>query len=114
MFIAVIQENFDVSEDEKRLQQVKAFLEQKEQTLNSSYGYVLRRGNQLSLTLSVTCLCRLFSNSDMPTVEIHSTTDTLLPRCSSKTLLCVTFWTKGMAQVHTTTSLGLVSVPPKP
>src|SRR5262249_30976443 len=30
MFIAVIQENFDVSEDEKRMQQVKAFLEQKE------------------------------------------------------------------------------------
>ena len=30
MFIAVIQENFDVSEDEKRLQQVKAFLEHKE------------------------------------------------------------------------------------
>jgi hypothetical protein len=30
MFIAVIQENFDVSEDEKRLQQVKAFLEQRE------------------------------------------------------------------------------------
>lgn len=30
MFIAVIQENFDVSEDEKRLQQVKAFLHQKE------------------------------------------------------------------------------------
>jgi len=29
MFIAVIQENFDVSEDEKRLQQVKAFLRQK-------------------------------------------------------------------------------------
>ncbi|PNS19004.1 hypothetical protein CAC42_6099 [Sphaceloma murrayae] len=29
MFIAVIQENFDVSEDEKRLQQVKAFLSQK-------------------------------------------------------------------------------------
>jgi voltage-dependent calcium channel len=27
MFIAVIQENFDISEDEKRLQQVKAFLE---------------------------------------------------------------------------------------
>ncbi|KAL6706496.1 calcium channel protein [Coniothyrium glycines] len=38
MFIAVIQENFDVSEDEKRLQQVKAFLQQKEQGLNSSYG----------------------------------------------------------------------------
>ncbi|KAK7511325.1 calcium-channel protein CCH1 [Phyllosticta citriasiana] len=31
MFIAVIQEGFDVSEDEKRLQQVKAFLQQKEQ-----------------------------------------------------------------------------------
>lgn len=30
MFIAVIQENFDVSEDEKRMQQVKVFLEQKE------------------------------------------------------------------------------------
>ncbi|KAI2635172.1 ion transporter [Xylaria nigripes] len=30
MFIAVIQENFDVSEDEKRLEQVKAFLQQKE------------------------------------------------------------------------------------
>jgi len=30
MFIAVIQESFDVSEDEKRMQQVKAFLEQKE------------------------------------------------------------------------------------
>lgn len=30
MFIAVIQENFDVTEDEKRLQQVRAFLQQKE------------------------------------------------------------------------------------
>ena len=30
MFIAVIQENFDVSEDEKRMQQVKAFLNRKE------------------------------------------------------------------------------------
>ncbi|KAK3079129.1 hypothetical protein LTS18_005671, partial [Coniosporium uncinatum] len=30
MFIAVIQESFDVSEDEKRLQQVKAFLQEKE------------------------------------------------------------------------------------
>lgn len=30
MFIAVIQENFDVSEDEKRLEQVKAFLSRKE------------------------------------------------------------------------------------
>ncbi|MBE3042650.1 ion transporter [Candidatus Bathyarchaeota archaeon] len=30
MFIAVIQENFDVSEDEKRLEQVKAFLQEKE------------------------------------------------------------------------------------
>jgi hypothetical protein len=38
MFIAVIQENFDVSEDEKRLQQVKAFLHQKEQGLSSSHG----------------------------------------------------------------------------
>lgn len=38
MFIAVIQENFDVSEDEKRLQQVKAFLQQKEDSLSSSAG----------------------------------------------------------------------------
>lgn len=30
MFIAVIKENFDVSEDEKRLEQVKAFLQRKE------------------------------------------------------------------------------------
>ena len=30
MFIAVIQESFDVTEDEKRLEQVKAFLQQKE------------------------------------------------------------------------------------
>lgn len=37
MFIAVIQENFDVSEDEKRLHQVKAFLQQKELT-GSSHG----------------------------------------------------------------------------
>ena len=32
MFIAVIQESFDVSEDQKRLQQVKAFLQQRELT----------------------------------------------------------------------------------
>ncbi|KAL9109369.1 MAG: hypothetical protein Q9227_005999 [Pyrenula ochraceoflavens] len=37
MFIAVIQESFDVSEDEKRLQQVKAFLQQKELS-GSSHG----------------------------------------------------------------------------
>ncbi|EXJ66309.1 uncharacterized protein A1O5_10461 [Cladophialophora psammophila CBS 110553] len=36
MFIAVIQESFDVSEDEKRLQQVKAFLKQKEMTGSAS------------------------------------------------------------------------------
>lgn len=37
MFIAVIQENFDVTEDEKRLQQVKAFLQQSELS-GSSHG----------------------------------------------------------------------------
>ncbi|KAF4123347.1 voltage-dependent calcium channel [Geosmithia morbida] len=36
MFIAVIQENFDVSEDEKRLEQVKAFLQKKDIGNNSS------------------------------------------------------------------------------
>ncbi|KAH8425977.1 calcium channel protein CCH1 [Aspergillus melleus] len=35
MFIAVIQESFDVSEDEKRVQQVRAFLEQKHVSGNS-------------------------------------------------------------------------------
>jgi voltage-dependent calcium channel len=38
MFIAVIQENFDVSEDEKRLQQVKAFLEQREYASGGGHG----------------------------------------------------------------------------
>ena len=37
MFIAVIQENFDVTEDEKRLQQVRAFLQQNE-VGGSSHG----------------------------------------------------------------------------
>ncbi|KAI1767672.1 Ion transport protein-domain-containing protein [Hypoxylon sp. FL1150] len=36
MFIAVIQENFDVSEDEKRLEQVKSFLQRKELGSNAS------------------------------------------------------------------------------
>ncbi|CAJ0546434.1 Ff.00g099070.m01.CDS01 [Fusarium sp. VM40] len=36
MFIAVIQENFDVSEDEKRLQQVKAFLQRRDLGTSSS------------------------------------------------------------------------------
>ncbi|KAF2484444.1 Ion transport protein-domain-containing protein [Neohortaea acidophila] len=35
MFIAVIQENFDVSEDQKRVQQVRMFLQQKEMGSNS-------------------------------------------------------------------------------
>jgi hypothetical protein len=48
MFIAVIQENFDVSEDEKRLHQVKAFLQQKELTgsthSNLSISAIFRLG----------------------------------------------------------------------
>ncbi|KAI4729071.1 hypothetical protein E4T49_03176 [Aureobasidium sp. EXF-10728] len=44
MFIAVIQENFDVSEDEKRLQQVKAFLAKRQVNATS--------GSQGSLSLS--------------------------------------------------------------
>lgn len=115
MFIAVIQENFDVSEDEKRLQQVKAFLEQKEQTLNSSYGYVLLRPDQHPLTFLVTYLYRPFLNSVMPTAEIRLILDMRPPRCYSKTLLFVTFWTKVMVtQVRATMSLGLVSVPQRP
>lgn len=38
MFIAVIQESFDVSEDEKRLQQMKAFLKQKEMQSGTAGG----------------------------------------------------------------------------
>jgi voltage-dependent calcium channel len=38
MFIAVIQESFDVSEDEKRLEQVKAFLQDKEMGGGASGG----------------------------------------------------------------------------
>ncbi|KAJ5180626.1 hypothetical protein N7492_003836 [Penicillium capsulatum] len=48
MFIAVIQESFDVSEDEKRLQQVRAFLEQKHvgnaQQGNLALSKILRLG----------------------------------------------------------------------
>jgi hypothetical protein len=48
MFIAVIQESFDVTEDEKRLEQVKAFLQQKEMTgsthSNLSLSAILRFG----------------------------------------------------------------------
>ncbi|KAL7628229.1 calcium channel protein [Parahypoxylon ruwenzoriense] len=41
MFIAVIQENFDVSEDEKRLEQVKAFLQRKELGSNANSNITL-------------------------------------------------------------------------
>lgn len=47
MFIAVIQENFDVSEDEKRMQQVKAFLNRRELGSSSnslSLAAILRFG----------------------------------------------------------------------
>jgi hypothetical protein len=47
MFIAVIQENFDISEDDKRLQQVKAFLQQKEMgnsTGNLSLSTIFKYG----------------------------------------------------------------------
>lgn len=46
MFIAVIQENFDVSEDQKRLQQVRTFLQQRETALGTGGG----GGGQLSLS----------------------------------------------------------------
>ena len=53
MFIAVIQENFDVSEDEKRLQQVKAFLQRRDLGASSSnlalstiFGFSKHRKNK--------------------------------------------------------------------
>ncbi|KAF8440127.1 Ion transport protein-domain-containing protein [Terfezia claveryi] len=49
MFIAVIQENFDVSEDDKRMFQVKAFLARKDLgavTENFSLGSMFRRKNK--------------------------------------------------------------------
>jgi hypothetical protein len=52
MFIAVIQESFDVSEDEKRLHQVRAFLEQKQVTSasqgNLSLSKILKIGRRTS------------------------------------------------------------------
>ena len=51
MFIAVIQENFDVTEDEKRLQQVKSFLQRKE-------GGATSQGN-----LSLSSIFKLSSKS---------------------------------------------------
>jgi hypothetical protein len=50
MFIAVIQENFDISEDEKRLQQVKAFLQQRELGGNSTGNLSLSTIFKYSLT----------------------------------------------------------------
>ena len=50
MFIAVIQESFDVSEDEKRMQQIQQFLKQKESTTatgnNLSLASMLRFGRE--------------------------------------------------------------------
>lgn len=50
MFIAVIQESFDVSEDEKRMQQIQQFLKQKESSTatgnNLSLGSMLRLGRE--------------------------------------------------------------------
>ena len=52
MFIAVIQENFDVSEDEKRMHQVKSFLNRKElgssSTSNLSLSAIFRFGSSRS------------------------------------------------------------------
>jgi hypothetical protein len=51
MFIAVIQENFDVSEDEKRMHQVKSFLNRKElgsSTSNLSLSAIFRFGRARS------------------------------------------------------------------
>lgn len=53
MFIAVIQESFDVSEDEKRLQQVRAFLEQRH------VGGAAQQGN-----LALSKILRLGRDSD--------------------------------------------------
>lgn len=71
MFIAVIQESFDVSEDEKRLQQVKAFLQKKE-VGGSSNGYV-----RLSMVERVTdnehavhWLCHPYSNFDILRADV--------------------------------------------
>lgn len=48
MFIAVIQENFDVSEDQKRLEQVKAFLQRRElgSSSNLSFSKLFTFGRQ--------------------------------------------------------------------
>jgi hypothetical protein len=40
MFIAIIQENFDISEDKKRLKQIENYIEQKELGLTSGHGNI--------------------------------------------------------------------------
>lgn len=72
MFIAVIQENFDVSEDEKRLQQVKAFLQKKEQGVDVSYGYVVHMANVMYVLIYPEIYrCLPSSNLARPVAKIH-------------------------------------------
>lgn len=85
MFIAVIQENFDVSEDEKRLQQVKAFLQKKEQGFSSSYGLASCSNCFISqLTRLETCHCRLSSSSARLAERTHWIMDRQQLKCLSK------------------------------
>ena len=49
MFIAVIQENFDVTEDEKRMHQVKAFLQNKSYKAPSQGCVLLSVYSQIKL-----------------------------------------------------------------
>ena len=64
MFIAVIQENFDITEDEKRLQQVKAFLQRRELG-GSSNGWAAylpvtpHRLTDMNSTLSLSTIFKL-------------------------------------------------------
>lgn len=117
MFIAVIQENFDVSEDEKRLQQVKAFLQQKELG-GSSHGnlslttiFKLGRGQSrhkdpldygpatMEMLLQEAVFRDFLDEHMEPMEELHDDDGTLIERPSGpiKPGLLSAIWTKSLS-----------------
>jgi len=113
MFIAVIQENFDISEDEKRLQQIKAFLEQKELG-GSSHGNLslstifklgrdrnrhkdpLDYGSATTEVLLQEAVFRDFLHEEMEEDELEEADGTVIERQSGavKPGLLSVFWTR--------------------
>ena len=96
MFIAVIQESFDVSEDQKRLQQVKAFLQQRELTGSTqgtlSLATILKFGRDqtryrdpldygpATMEMFKDAVVRDFLDEQMGCMEPEDTTDDAIPQ----------------------------------